>query len=161
MQAVRNLARATRLIVSDTPSVSRATGRRARGVSTLEYAIIMPMFVMLIYGSMQLGLAFYHAMVLESAAAEGARAGAVCAGSDPVCHAAALNAANRVLGFTVLDRSNYTVTHRLRGSGLQTRDVVRIEGDFVAPVPFYGDLTVPLDVQASRLRERTLAELEP
>jgi len=56
---------------------------RGRGQSLVEYAIIVPVFFLILLGMLELGLAFSHHLTMEYATREGARAGAALAkGTD-------------------------------------------------------------------------------
>jgi TadE-like protein len=59
----------------------RAADRRsrARGQSLVEFAVSVPVFVMLLFGMLEFGFAFTHNLTLEYATREGARAGAALA----------------------------------------------------------------------------------
>ena len=56
---------------------------RARGQALVEYAILLPVFLLVLLGILEFGLAFSHHMTMEYATREGARTGAALAnGSD-------------------------------------------------------------------------------
>jgi hypothetical protein len=56
---------------------------RSRAQSLVEYAVIVPVFFLILLGMLELGLAFSHHLTMEYATREGARAGAALAkGSD-------------------------------------------------------------------------------
>ena len=59
----------------------RAADRRtaARGQSLVEFAVSVPVFVMLLFGMLEFGFAFTHNLTLEYATREGARTGAALA----------------------------------------------------------------------------------
>jgi hypothetical protein len=59
-------------------SGARRTDRRtgARGQSLVEFAVSVPVFVMLLFGMLEFGFAFNHNLTLEYATREGARTGA-------------------------------------------------------------------------------------
>lgn len=65
----------------------RRRRRRRAGQSMVEYAITVPVFLLLLLGMMEFGFAFAHHMTMEYATREGARTGAALgAGSPPfVC----------------------------------------------------------------------------
>lgn len=52
-------------------------GRRQRGTAAVELALILPVFLLLLFGLMELSVAFYDQAVLTNASREGARAGIV------------------------------------------------------------------------------------
>ena len=52
------------------------TDRRGRGQSMVEFAVILPVFVLFLLGMLEMGLAFSHHLTLEYATREGSRTGA-------------------------------------------------------------------------------------
>lgn len=52
-----------------------------KGVAAIEFAIILPFLVLLVFGSIEFGVMFYNKQVLTNATREGARAGIT--GIDP------------------------------------------------------------------------------
>jgi Flp pilus assembly protein TadG len=46
-----------------------------KGVAAIEFAIILPFLVLLVFGSIEFGVMFYNKQVLTNATREGARAG--------------------------------------------------------------------------------------
>jgi Flp pilus assembly protein TadG len=57
-------------------SVEKA-GLDERGAAALEFAILLPLFIMFVWGAIEFGLAYYTQEVLTNATREGARAGIV------------------------------------------------------------------------------------
>jgi Flp pilus assembly protein TadG len=58
--------------------------RREDGAAAVEFALIVGVLVMLLFGMLQFGLAFFELQNLRAAVREGARAGAVGATTDQV-----------------------------------------------------------------------------
>ena len=58
-------------------SLSRRRSPRRRGVALLEAALVLPMLLVLIFGSIDLGYAFFVKHTLQGASREGARRAAV------------------------------------------------------------------------------------
>ena len=48
-----------------------------KGVAAIEFAILLPLLIFLIFGAIEFGLFFYNKQVLTNASREGARAGIV------------------------------------------------------------------------------------
>ncbi|MDQ2965915.1 MAG: pilus assembly protein [Chloroflexota bacterium] len=76
------------------PARLRAPGRRAsgRGQSLVEFALMLPLMLMILFGMMEFGFVFSHHLTLEYATREGARLGAAlgagnadapCSGTTP------------------------------------------------------------------------------
>jgi hypothetical protein len=59
--------------------VSLLRRRRTRGQSIVEFAILVPLFMLLLLGMLEFGLVFTHHQTLEYATREGARTGAALA----------------------------------------------------------------------------------
>ena len=53
--------------------------RRDRGQALVEYAILLPMFLLILFGMLEFGFVFQHKLTLEYATREGARTGAALA----------------------------------------------------------------------------------
>jgi Flp pilus assembly protein TadG len=56
---------------------SRRRGKKQRGQSLVEFALIAPLFLLLVFGIVDFGIAFYSWITITNAAREGARLGAV------------------------------------------------------------------------------------
>ena len=56
---------------------------RSRGQSLVEFAISVPVFVLLLFGMLEFGFAFSHNLTLEYATREGARTGAALGPGTP------------------------------------------------------------------------------
>jgi len=55
-----------------------------RGVSAVEFAIILPVLILFLFGIIEFGILFYDKAVITNASREGARAGIVYRYPDPV-----------------------------------------------------------------------------
>ena len=64
------------------PSAARRDAAR-RGQSLVEFAISVPVFMLLLFGMLEFGFAFNHHLTLEYATREGARTGAALADAAP------------------------------------------------------------------------------
>jgi Flp pilus assembly protein TadG len=61
-----------------------STGRhRSRGQAVVEFALVIPIFIMLLAGMIDFGIGLYDYMVIISAARDGARVGATTCGTAP------------------------------------------------------------------------------
>jgi len=59
----------------------RVTGERHRGQALVEFAIVLPVFFLLVAGMFDFGLGIYSDLTLVNAAREGARLGAIDPGN--------------------------------------------------------------------------------
>jgi Flp pilus assembly protein TadG len=58
------------------------TGRRSeRGQSAVEFALVIPVMLLFLLGIFQVGITFFHQEAVQTAARDGARAGAIHTGS--------------------------------------------------------------------------------
>lgn len=80
------------------------TGRRSRGQALVEFSIILPLFVLLVAGTIDLGLAIYSNLTVANAAREGARLGVIDPGNTTAIEARVRDMAGN------LDDSRLTVT---------------------------------------------------
>jgi Flp pilus assembly protein TadG len=65
------------------PSTGR---RRSRGQAVVEFALILPLFLLLLAGMVDFGMALYDYMAIVNAARDGARVGAsACGTATPPC----------------------------------------------------------------------------
>ena len=83
--------------------------RGCGGQSMVEFALILPVIVVLIFGCLQVGLSFFNYEQVASAANAGARAAAVSRGGDPT--GAAQAAAKKFATTLGLDDSQIAVTY--------------------------------------------------
>ena len=83
--------------------------RGTRGQSTVELAIVLPLLVLVVFGCLKLGMAFFSYEQVASAANAGARAAAVNHGVDP--SAAARTAAKSIAPSVGLTDSQIAVTY--------------------------------------------------
>ncbi len=96
---------------------------RQQGAAAVELAIVLPVFLLLVFGSIEFGFALFQLEVLTNASREGARAGIVQASPKPT--AAEIDA---------------VVTNYLTGTGInQAQVTTTVTGE---ALPFPNDLTV-------------------
>lgn len=68
--------RSTRHRDSGAVAVGAATGARERGAEAVEFALVVPMFLLLVFGVVDFGYMINHDTMVNNASREGARAGA-------------------------------------------------------------------------------------
>jgi Flp pilus assembly protein TadG len=77
--------------------MKKSLGEKNRGASAVEFAIILPLLVLLVFGIVELSLALYDQAMITNASREGARAGIVY--RDPaVTNAEIASVVNNYLG---------------------------------------------------------------
>lgn len=62
-----------------TKAAAASSGRSDRGQSLVEFALIVPVFVLILFGMLEFGFVFSHNLTLQYATREGARTGALLA----------------------------------------------------------------------------------
>jgi len=81
------LSRFSRPDPATTSEDSDATRARSRGQALVEFAIVLPLFFLLVAGTVDLGLAIYSDLTVANAAREGARLGVVDPGNTAAIEA--------------------------------------------------------------------------
>lgn len=149
MSRIERLTRKRRRTIVDglpgQPGASQRTGLKARnrrqGQSLVEFAVVLPIFLLILAGIVDFGMGLYSQMTVINAAREGARIGVVTiVGVDPTT-----SVDNRVRAMTAgLDQSKLDVivtcerptgptTFGSCNAGLgpwQSDDAVRVEVDY-------------------------------
>jgi Flp pilus assembly protein TadG len=125
-----------------------------RGSSTVEFAVLVPLILMLILSGPQFGMWYVGRQAAQEAARIGARDGSVEGAAPTVAHDAALEYAQRVGGSTLNDLQVDT-------SGSNATEVqVVVTATIPLVMPLLGQqLTVR--AQASRPRERFTKDNQP
>lgn len=62
---------------------TRLTRRKQKGAALVEFAFVLPIFLLLVFGIAEFGVALYDKAVITNAAREGARAGVVLENPKP------------------------------------------------------------------------------
>lgn len=57
--------------------------KKQKGAAIVEFAVILPLFLVLVFGIIEFSLLFYDKAVITNASREGARAGIVAPSGDP------------------------------------------------------------------------------
>ncbi len=125
-----------------------------RGSSTVEFAVLVPLILMLILSGPQFGLWYVGRQAAQEAARVGAREGSVEGAADNQAHDAALEYAQRVGGNTLNDLQVDT-----SGS-----DATQVQVVVTATIPLVMPLLghqLRVYAQASRPRERFTKDHQP
>ncbi|CAB3792382.1 hypothetical protein LMG28688_03498 [Paraburkholderia caffeinitolerans] len=69
--------------VCSTSLKGRVNLKKQKGAAAVEFAIVMPVLLMILFGIVELGIALYDKAVITNAAREGARAGIVLKNPKP------------------------------------------------------------------------------
>ncbi len=114
----------------------KARGGGERGASLIEFAIILPLLVLLLFGIMEAGWAFSQSVEVRNAAREGARLAVVDFGTgqdviDETCNRADLSG------------SGATVTVTINGTESVTVDIAQSYTSLTGLLdPFFGGLSL-------------------
>ena len=124
----------------------------SRGQGLVEFALILPVLILIFMGIVDFGRAIYAYNSVSNAAREGARVGIVDQGQTGGVYDAAIEAANQAtaLGLTASDPTQVLVTFPDPGN-CPTLDVgcpirVRVQYQFTAITPIIGRIIGPITV---------------
>jgi Flp pilus assembly protein TadG len=131
--------------------------RGEKGVSAVEFAIVLPLLVLLVFGTIEFGVLLYDQAVITNASREGARAGIVF--SDPrmsdgmIAGTVSDYCSDHLITFD--DSSGITTTvapawpgRATSSSGELLRVTVQYHYDFLVVPAFIADLTGGIDLTA-------------
>ena len=122
--------------------------RRQRGDAVVEFALLAPTLVLILFGVLELGRVVDAWLVVHNAAREGARAGAAAVlGQDP-----ATSAQNAALGYLASGLGARTDVATTNVTPVVTSDDVRVtaEADIYLYTPLFQALvTSPVPVRAT------------
>ena len=104
------------------------------GASAVEFAIIAPLLIMLVFGIIWFGIAFMQLQTIRGAVREGARASAVGASSSQVQTQVMNSAAGGIPAGTTIDQSKATCS---KGVGSDTTVALAWNGQSInVTIPF-------------------------
>ena len=118
----------------------RSKASSQKGASAVEFALVLPLLMLITFGIIEFGMFIYNQQVLTNASREGARAGIVA--SSPRVPATGTNSIDSVV-------QNYCANH-LVTFGTQNNPVTTVIG-YSTTAPFSSDLTVQVNYQYSFL----------
>jgi len=135
----------------------RAVGSRSRGQTLVEFALILPVFLLVLMGIMDLGRAVYYSSTLSNAARETARRGIVdqtCANLLSHADQRTVGMANVIVDIEWLGAATETFIGDCPLVGLETQagiaDVlhVTLDYDYTAATPIIGNLVGTIHLHA-------------
>jgi hypothetical protein len=137
-------------------AIARRAGRRGRGQSLVEFAVVLPVFLLILAGLLDFGLGLYSQMTIINAAREGARLGVVEPGNVSGIHdrvlgmAAGLDASRLTISITCLEPSGSTFV-ACSGTPWQSGESVKVKVDYdyrmIWPLAFGTQLDLSSTVQ--------------
>ena len=106
--------------------------RSERGAAAVEFALILPILVMLVFGITEFGRAFQVQATLASAAREGARVMALQ--NDPVAARTAVRSASTSLGSVLTDAQIAVTPTTCSAAGATVTVTISYQQDFLTGV---------------------------
>jgi len=140
--------------------MSRIAPLQNRGQSLVEFALILPVLLLLVMGVFDFGRAIFAFNTVSNAAREGARTAIVDQSSVSGVPLAATRAADQAiaLGLDPSDTADIDVQYLMPdlGSSCPSRDIgcvaqVRVQYQFVAVTPIIGNILGPITVASTTL----------
>ena len=127
--------------MSNIATLRTALRRRGeRGAAAVEFAIILPILIVLVFGIVEFSIAYNHQQGLHAAAREGARVASLPQSDQATIDARVRSALQGVLSATDIQNATITVTP----SGNQPCDSAAPGTDVVVTVSAPDQLAVPL-----------------
>ena len=124
-----------------------------KGTSAVEFAIILPILVMLVFGIIQFGLVFNKYIAITHAAREGVRLAAVGLDGDLVSFKQAVKDSAPTV---VIEDDDIIVTNPPGDIRIGNPVTVTVTGEtFNIDIPGVGEWSIPLTSTAAMRREKT------
>jgi len=116
--------------------------RRERGAVAAEFAVILPILILLIFGIVQLGLAFQRFEAVNAAAREGARVASLPTSSSADVCTRVTSALSGTTFDTTPACSDVTIVGNCSASDPSVTVTVAV--DNLIEIPFFGQLSMTL-----------------
>lgn len=125
-----------RRTTSDVPRTSRSWERlhQERGAAAVEFALLAPILILLVFGIIQFSIVYNQVQGLHAAAREGARLGSLPSSSAGEIEARVAEALD---GIPL--NNGYTITELTTCEGDAETSVVRIQADYNIVIPVWGE----------------------
>ncbi len=107
--------------------------REEKGASSLEFALVMPLLVLIIFGIIQFGIVYNHYLAITHAAREGARLAAVGKFSEEAVTDRAYP----------VDSVNVEISYP-NGESHGEPVEVKVSSNYLLSIPLYGQFNIPL-----------------
>ena len=104
-----------------------------KGAAVVEFAFVLPLLMLILFGIIEFGLLFYNKQVLTNASREGARAGIAYATATEIETIVENYCSNRLIRFDTDVDPNTTVAGAMGSYGQDLTVVVTYEYTFLAP----------------------------
>jgi len=130
---------------------SRRTDARARAAAVVEFAVILPLLLTILFGIIEYGWVFMVRQTLQTAAREGCRVAILQTSTEP--YALVLSRVAEVMAPTGLSSYEVTMTHASVGDPVEVVDVTVPYTDVSLMGGFFGTHTYDLGGSCSMRKE--------
>ena len=113
--------------------------RSRKGVAAIEFALVLPLLIVFVFGIIEFGLLMYNQQIITNASREGARAGIVAA--SPRFPGNGVSCASLPAGSIECVVTNYAKTHMIT-FGAPNDPVTTVTPAYNASAPFSQNLQV-------------------
>jgi len=125
--------------------------RRARAAAVVEFAVVLPLLLTILFGIIEYGWVFMVRQTLQTAAREGVRVAILQTSVEP--YAAVLSRVTEVMGPTGLSSYEVTMTHATAGDPTETVEITIPYNDVSLMGGFFGTHSYDLGGNCSMRKE--------
>src|SRR5262245_31065278 len=115
---------------------ARRGDKRARGAAVVEFAVVLPLLLTILFGIIEYGWVFMVRQTLQTAAREGCRLAVLQTTTDP--YANVLDRVSQVMAPTGLSTYSVTMTHATVANPIETVEVTVPYDDVSLMGGFFG-----------------------
>jgi Flp pilus assembly protein TadG len=134
----------------------KVKSERQSGAAVVEFAIVLPILLLLLFGIIEMGFAIYDKTMITHASREGARAGIVYR-VPPVTDEEIVNVVNSYLGASLITFSGSpSPTVTVTRSGSNPGDELKVTVSFTYSSLILPDLVETLDREFNLMGETTM-----
>jgi Flp pilus assembly protein TadG len=126
-------------------------GGRARAVAIVEFAVVLPLLLTILFGIIEYGWVFMVRQTLQTAAREGARLAVLQTSTAPYTNVT--DRISQVMGPTGLTTYSVTMTHATSGNSIETVEVSIPYNDVSLMGGFFGTHNYDLAGSCSMRKE--------
>lgn len=128
-----------------------------RGAVLIEFALLLPLFLLLLMGMVEFGLLFYNKQVVTNSSREGARAGIAHISESDIVSVVESYCNNRLITFASAPSITTTVDGELGAFGTPLTVTVNYDYTFVVPELIGLGTTLRLNAETMMRMERPLS----
>ncbi len=128
-----------------------------RGAVIIEFALLLPLFLLLLMGMIEFGLLFYNKQVVTNSSREGARAGIAHISENEIIAVVESYCTNRLITFASVPSVSTAVDGELGAFGTPLTVTVSYDYTFVVPELIGLGTTLQLTAESMMYMERPLS----